>query len=168
MKYLPLSEVELQCKGCSLGPIPTCIWPNMPLSHFSKNDYFDHSSLTSGDIPKTMKVAGIAPLLMKPSSDNEHLWNYRSFGNLSFLSKFLENVVAFKLHFYMDIHELHDPTQFVYRTGQSTETAFTRIQDDLQSSMDKRTLYSDLSMMFDIVILTVLYALIIEYCWYCS
>ena len=96
-------------KGCSLDPFPTRI------VNSSSN-----SSLTLGDIPENM--------------DSEHL---RPVSNLSFLSKILEKVIAFKLLSYMDTHIVHDQTQSAYRTGHSTETALARVQNDLVCTMDK-------------------------------
>ena len=161
-EFSSISEVELQrivmkspSKGCSLDPLPTrmvkqVMGPLLPLMTTLIN-----SSLTSGDVPENMKVARVSPLLKKPSLDSEHLQNYRPVSNLSFLSKLLEKVVAFKLQSYMDTHGLNDPTQSAYRTGHSTETALARVQNDLLCTIDKHgvaiLVLLDLSAAFDTV-----------------
>ena len=114
-----------------------------------------NSSLASGDIPDSMNVARVSPLLKKPSMDSEDLKSYISVSNLSFLSELLERVVAKTLQSYMDTHGLYDPKQSAYRTGHSTDTALTRVQSDLLCTIDKHgvsiLVMLDLSAAFDTV-----------------
>jgi len=114
-----------------------------------------NSSLESGTVPDSMKVARISPLLKKPSLNCEELNSYRPVSNLSFLSKLLEKVVTKRLQAYMDLHGLYDPTQSTYRTGHSTETALTKVQNDLLCTIDKHgvaiLVLLDLSAAFDTV-----------------
>ena len=55
----------------------------------------------------------------------------------------------------MDTHELYDPTQSAYRTGHSTESALTKVQNDLLCTIDKHgvsiLVMLDLSAAFDTV-----------------
>ena len=124
-------------RGFSLDPLPTRMVKQVMGPLFTLMTTLMNSSLTSGDVPENMKVARISPLLKKPSLDSEHLQNYRPVSNLSFFSKLLEKVVAFKLKSYMYVHGLHDPTLSAYRTGHSTETALARVLNDLLCTIGK-------------------------------
>jgi hypothetical protein len=124
-------------KGCSLDPMPTwmikaVLDPLLPLMVHAIN-----RSLTTGTVPESMKIARVSPLLKKASLDCEVLKNYRPVSNLSFLSKILEKVVASRLRDYMDRHKLHDPMQSAYKSGHSTESALTKVQNDILCTMDK-------------------------------
>ena len=114
-----------------------------------------NSSMTSGTVPDSMKMATITPLLKKPSLDPELLKHYRPVSNLSFLSKTLERVVANRLRAYMEANTLHDPLQSAYKSGHSTETALIKVQNDLLRSIDDRgvsvLVLLDMSAAFDTV-----------------
>jgi len=60
----------------------------------------------------------------------------------------------------MDIHGLHNPTQSAHRTGHSTETILTRVQNHLLCTTDKHgvviLVLQDLSAAFDTVYYNVL------------
>ena len=96
-----------------------------------------NASLISDCVPESMKVALVSPLLRKPNLDREDLKNYRPVSNLSFISKLLEKVVANRLRSCMDINQLHDPVQSVYKSGHSTETVLTKVQTDLLCTIDR-------------------------------
>ena len=106
--FSPVTENELRSivmksptKGCSLDPIPTRMVKQVMTSFIPLMTALINSSLASGDIPDSMKVARVSPLLKKPSMDSEDLKSYRPVSNLSFLSKLLERVVAKKLQSYI-------------------------------------------------------------------
>ena len=160
--FSPVTENELRSivmksptKGCSLDPLPTRMVKHVMTSLIPLMTALINSSLASGDIPDSMKVAKVSPLLKKPSMDSEDLKSCRPVSNLSFLSKLLERVVAKKLQSYMDTHGLYDPTQSAYRTGHSTESALTKVQNDLLCTIDKHgvsiLVMLDLSAAFDTV-----------------
>lgn len=68
-----------------------------------------NSSLTSGTVPSTLKLAAITPILKKPGSDPADLNHYRPISNLPLISKTLERVVAAQLQFHLDTNDLHEP-----------------------------------------------------------
>ena len=65
-----------------------------------------NSSLITGYIPESFKVAVIKPLLKRPTLDTEVLANYRPISNLPLMSKILEKVVANQLRDFLHINRL--------------------------------------------------------------
>ena len=112
-------------------------------------------SLTTGKFPSSQKSAIITPLLKKASLDPESLKNYRPVSNLTFVSKLLERIVAKQLRDHLSQHQLYEKHQSAYRKRHSTETALTRVQNDILRAMDdsKATVLVllDLSAAFDTV-----------------
>ena len=62
--------------------------------------------------------------------------NYRPVSNLSFLSKLLERAVQTRLQAFIDSNNLMPTTQSAYRQGHSTETAVTKIYNDMLLTAD--------------------------------
>ena len=112
-------------------------------------------SLRSGVVPDSFKLAHVRPLLKKPGLDTEDMKNYRPVSNLSFLSKLVERVVAFRLVEHMAEFDLHDPHQSAYRLHHSCEAALIRVEDEILRTMDNQKvgilLLLDLSAAFDTV-----------------
>ena len=81
--------------------------------------------------------------------------NYRPVSNLTFVSKLIERMVAKQLHDHLSQHQLYEKHQSAYRKRHSTETALTRVQNDILRAMDdsKATVLVllDLSAAFDTV-----------------
>ena len=123
-------------KTCGLDPIPTillkeCLDVLLPIITSIIN-----SSLTSGVVPDSFKVARITPLIKKPSLEPDILANYRPISNLPFLSKVLERIVAAQLLHHLSVCNLFPKLQSGYRKSQSTETTLLRVQNDLLRSID--------------------------------
>ena len=95
-----------------------------------------NSSLTSGVVPDSFKVASITPLIKKPSLEPDILANYRPISNLPFLSKVLERIVAAQLLHHLSVCNLFPKLQSGYRKFHSTETTLLRVQNDLLRSID--------------------------------
>ena len=93
-------------------------------------------SLTTGKFPSSQKAAIITLLLKKASLDPESLTNYRPVSNLTFVSKLLERMVAKQLHDHLSQHQLNEKHQSAYRKRHSTETALTRVQNDILRAID--------------------------------
>ena len=84
-----------------------------------------------------MKSAVVTPLLKKSTLNPDILKNYRPVGNLSYISKLLERVVAGRLTDYMTENNLHEHLQSTYKPGHSTETALLKLQNDILTSIDQ-------------------------------
>jgi len=99
--------------------------------------------------------AVICPLLKKNGLDSSHLKNYRSVSNLSFLSKLLERVAQVLLQAFIDSNTLKPVTQSAYRQYHSTETAVTKLYNDMLLATNSGQLTAlfllDLMAAFDIV-----------------
>ena len=79
-------------------------------------------SMSTGQVPSSLKEAYITPLLKNPNIYKGNIINYRSISNLSVLSKLLECVISKQLAVYRDINGLYPKYQSAYRAAHSTET----------------------------------------------
>ena len=105
-----LSGIKLS--SCPLDPIPSTLvkacLPNLtPLITDILN-----SSLTSGTVPPSFKLAAITPILKKPGLDPENPDNFRPISNLPFLSKLLERSVARQLKQHLHSNQLYETFHF--------------------------------------------------------
>jgi hypothetical protein len=93
-------------------------------------------SLSSGVLPKGMKIAFITPLLKKPSLCPDDLLNYRPVSNLSFLSKLVDRVAVKQLTAHLNFFDIFTPVQSAYRRHHSPETALLRVVNDMRMAVD--------------------------------
>jgi len=81
--------------------------------------------------------------------------NFRPVSNLPFLSKLLERVVQARLQAFLESNRLMPKTQSAYRKYHSTETAVTRVYNDLLLAADRGQVSAlcllDLTAAFDTV-----------------
>ena len=114
-----------------------------------------NTSLTTGIVPRDLKIAVVKPLLKKPSLDKNLLKSYRPISNLPFLSKILEKVVLHKSISHLQENNLSNQFQSAYRAGHSTEAVLLRIVNDIPSALDNDNisvlLLLDLSAAFDTI-----------------
>ena len=113
-------------KSCELDPIPTTLLYENRDILLPTNTNIINTSLTTGIVPRDLKIAVVKPLLKKPSLD-KIFWKRkkkRPISNLPFLSRILENVVLHKLLSHLQENNLSNPFQSAYRAGCSTETFF--------------------------------------------
>ena len=160
--FCPVTVGEI-CKTIMCCPTTSCVLDLLPTQLLKTNvDILSpviprlvNLSLTTGKFPSSQKSAIITPLLKKASLNPESLKNYRPVSNLTFVSKLLERMVAKQLHEHRSKHQLYEKHQSAYRKRHSTETALTRVQNDILRAMDdsKATVLVllDLSAPFDTV-----------------
>ena len=80
--------------------------------------------------------------------------NFRPISNLSFISKATKKVVVERMSCYLGNANLHEIFHSKYKKGHSTETALTRIHNDIFLAIDDECvilLFLDLSVAFDTV-----------------
>ena len=140
---------------CIIDPLPTplfleCLDVLLPYITSVFN-----SSLTSGVFPTIFKSAIVRPTLKKPSLDSECLHNYRPISTLPFLSKILEKIVLSQLLCHLTSNNLLNANQSAYRACHSTETALSKVVNDLLVGFDDHKIsvltLLDLSSAFDTV-----------------
>ena len=124
------------CKICQLDPAPTWLIKEMRglLSPFVALLF--NKSLATGCFPSVFKNAVVRPLLKKVELDDSQLKNYRPVSNLPFLSKLLERVVQNRLQVFLDSSDLMPRSQSAYRQYHSTETAVTKVYNDMLLAAD--------------------------------
>ena len=111
-----------------------------------------NKSLATSVVLACFKRAVVRPL---PGLDKEVLNNYRPVSNLPYVSKFLEKMVEHHLKDHLDINNLNDFHQSVYRNNYSTETALVKVQNDIAEVLDQKRVVVmvmlDLSSAFDVI-----------------
>jgi len=146
---------SLPNKTCQSDPAPTWLGKEMRrlLSPFICLLF--NKSFTIGCFPQEFKEAVFRPLLKKSWLDASELKNYRPVSNLPFIFKLLEKVVQLRIQALFDSNGLMPVMQSVYRRFHSTETAVTKVFNDLLRAEDGGQLSAqcvlDLTAAFDTV-----------------
>jgi len=121
-------------------------------------------SLSSGTVPKQLKIAVVTPLLKKLNLDTNTLKNYRPVSNLPFISKILERVVLKQCQAHLNDNDLFEINQSAYCKNHSTETEVLSVVDGLLSNIDKKLVslvaLLDLSAAFDTIDQDILLAML--------
>ncbi len=146
--------VKSPCKSCDLDPIPTdllrkCLDLLLPIIRDIIN-----MSLSTGEFPDEFKLALVTPLLKKLGLELIFP-SYRPVSNLQFLSKLTERAVAVQFVDYVRDNNLKELLQSAYCEFHSTESALTKVHNDIMIAMDNQKvvllLLLDLSAAFDTV-----------------
>ena len=158
-KEVSLDDVRIMIdkskdKFCDLDPLPTTLVKQCSDLLSPIIARIINLSLQTSTMPCVYKTAIVKPLLKKPSLDRIAS-NYRPVSNLPYISKLIEESVIRQLSSHMVINGLGEVLQSAYKTGHSTETALTKVFDDICKSLnDNRAVYMamlDLSAAFDTV-----------------
>ena len=168
---MPATETEVAeivrkapAKHCILDIVPTWLMKETASEFTPVLTCIINASLASGEVPLKFKEAVINPLLKKPSLDRNEINNYRPVSNLNFMGKVLEKIVASRIQHHLNSHQLLEPFQSAYRRFHSTETALTRVFNDLAMALDQGKVavlvLLDLSAAFD----TVDHSILLERC----
>ena len=87
--------------ACALDPLPASIMRKCYSSLVPIVRRVINLSLSSGLLPKELKVALLSPILKKLNADFEQFSNFRPVSNLKFLSKLIEKTVFVQLNSYL-------------------------------------------------------------------
>lgn len=93
-------------------------------------------SLNAAIVPTAVREAVVDFILTKDSLDHIVYKNFRPISNLSFISKATEKVAAVRRNHHLEAARLHEIFQSAYKKGNSTETALTRIHNDILRAID--------------------------------
>ena len=166
-EFKPVTEDELKniirsspLKSCCLDPIETSLLVNFLDYLAPVLTTIVNESLRFGIVPKSFKHAIVTPILKKLNLSPEEMKHFRPVSNLPFISKILEKVVARQLRNHLAHFDLFEPNQSAYRQHYNTETALSKIQNDLLCAADEGKVsilaLLDLSAAFDTLDHTIL------------
>jgi len=129
---------NLSNSSCELDPIPTPLLKSCLGPLLGAVTKIVNASVLKGIFPDSLKHVLVRPSLKKPNLDPENLKNYRPVSNIPTLSKIIEKAFVKRLSQHMTDYDLNEKFQSAYRPGHSTETALTRISNDILIDMDSK------------------------------
>ena len=97
-----------------------------------------HALLITSIVLKSMKHSYITPIIKKISLTTQ---TYRTFSQLSSISKTLETIVSTQLIHYITTNSIIDKFQNAYLLHRSTESALNLIINDLLLSLENKAPY---------------------------
>ena len=93
--------------------------------------------MTNGVFSYSFNNTTITPLLKETGLDISDVKNLRPVTNLSFLSNILEKVVRGRMVAYFEATDAMPRTQSAYCRHHSTETAFLKVFNDINTAIDR-------------------------------
>ena len=110
-------------------------------------------SITSGIVPKQLKIARVIPLYK--SGEQDIFTNYRPVSVLPAFSKILERVMYNRVLKFLNKNNILSDNQYGFRKHHSTSYALTCLYDKISSAIDNKEytvgIFIDLSKAFDTV-----------------
>ena len=160
--FTPVTVAEVQrqlsrttAKHCQLDPIPTWLLKRIAGIVAPVLTDMSNMSMQLGDFPQMHKRSVVFPRLKKPNLNADDANSYRPISNLTFISKFIERLVAARFVQHAEYYKLFPQNQSAYRRFHSTETAVISVMNDIIRSIDRGDITAlvllDLSSAFDTV-----------------
>ena len=131
---------SMASKSCELDAIPTRILKQVLDSVIEPITRIVNVSLENGIFASKWKTSIVHPILKKAGLDLI-LSNFRPVSNLSFISKVVEKLVLVQFNKHCCIHRLILDYQSAYRANYSSETALTKIVNDILWVMEHQKSY---------------------------
>jgi hypothetical protein len=95
-------------------------------------------SFTEGIFPELFKVIQITPLIKKPGADASEPANYSPLTNLNTIGKMLKRLAQNQLRHHLSTSPNYNTSQSADQSLHSTETAMTKVVNDLLTAVDSR------------------------------
>ena len=110
-------------------------------------------SITSGLVPKNMKIAKVIPIFKK--GDKQEVNNYRPISLLTGISKILERIIYTRLINFLQINDIFSNFQFGFRKKHSTSHALLTFIEKVTQAIDNHShmlgIFLDFSKAFDTI-----------------
>ncbi len=146
---------RLQPKTSPLDIVPIAVFKQCKTELSVVIAHLANLSFASGRFPTIWKKGLVTPLLKKTGLDVNDLKNFRPITNLSTISKIIERLAQNRLKRFITESPNFGQLQSAYRQGHSTETALTKMMDDIIRAVDEGCVVAlmslDISAAFDAV-----------------